>query len=65
MTSALEKLDRNYELVKSKKGVTDTHFYIGEIKECTPEQFAEEVNIVLDAYISGKVSPLCFGDAQR
>lgn len=65
MSSALEKLDRNYELVKSTRGVTDTRYYIGEIKECTPERFAEEANIVLDAYIDGKVSPLHFSDAQR
>jgi len=64
MSSALDKLDKNYELVKSERGVTDTRYYIGEIKECTPEQFAEEANIVLDAYISGDVSPLRFNDSQ-
>ncbi len=65
MSSALDKLDRNYQLVKDTRGVTDTRYYIGEIKECTPEQFAEEANIVLDAYISGNVSPLRFNDSQR
>ena len=65
MSSALDKLDSNYELVKKQHGVTDTRYYIGEIKECTPEQFAEEANIVLEAYISGKVSPLRFDDTQR
>lgn len=64
MSSALAKLDSNYELVKSQRGVTDTRYYVGEIKDCTPEQFAEEANTVLEAYIEGKVSPLRFDDAQ-
>lgn len=64
MSSALDQLNKNYELVKTEHGVTDTRYCIGEIKDCTPEQFAVGANIVLEAYISNKVSPLSFNDSQ-
>ena len=59
MQNQLKKLDENFEILK-KQGVTDSRFYIGEVSETTADEFAKEANLVLEAYINGKVKPVAW-----
>ena len=62
MPSQLKRLDENFEALK-QTGITDARFYIGEISETTAEQFAEEANLVIGAYLSGKVKEVRWDDS--
>ena len=55
MSEIMRKLDENYEILKRDKGVIDTRYYVGEIKDSKPEDFAREANVVLEEYIAGRV----------
>lgn len=63
MTTALQKANQNYDTLRNEHGVVDTRFYIGEISDCTPTGFAEEANLVMDAYMNNDVSEVTFNDA--
>lgn len=61
--SQLNKLDDNFEKLKMEKGAINTHYFIGDISNSTPEQFAAEANIVMEAYMLGNTTKVHFGDS--
>lgn len=63
MTTELEKLNQNYEQLRAECGLMDTRFYIGEISDSTPEQFAKEANLVMEAYMGNNTTVVEFNDS--
>lgn len=65
MSSALERVDQNYDRLRREHGAVDTRFYIGDIKDVTPEQFAEEANLVLESFLSGNTTLVNLSDSRN
>lgn len=56
----LKDLDEKYELLKKEKGVIDTRFHTDFNKDTPPdlEEFVDQANVILDAYISGSLTKI-------
>ena len=60
--SEVTKFSDRVDLLRSQVGLSDLKFYAGEVSESSPETFAHEANLMLDAIESQNCKPLLFND---